>query len=121
VGDRSQVAIKQGSSKVYLYGHWIGADIYPATARALGRGRDDDSEYLARIVFDEMKGSDKGETGFGIGTSAHGDVGHLIPVLDCDTQRVSWEMPEHRKKPAPSDMGFAEFREKALAGDFESL
>lgn len=125
MGDRAQVAIKDSSGKVYLYGHWIGADIYKAAAHAIKKypGRSSDSEYFARIVFDEMKGDNIGETGFGIGLSAHGDVEHMIPVMDCERGVVSWEMPEwkHNKKPAPPEMDFAQFANLALTGHFDSL
>lgn len=127
MGDRAQVAIKDSTSKIYLYGHWIGAEIYPAVARALERGpeRAQDAEYLSRIIFNQMQGDDvDGTTGYGIGTVAHEDIEHLIPVLDCDTQTVSWEMPkwEHNKRPAPPDgMPFTEFASKALAGEFNEL
>jgi hypothetical protein len=120
MGDRAQVAIKDGEGKVYLYGHWIGADIFRDAARAIERAptRRKDAEYLARIIFDEMKeGDSKGETGFGIGTRLHGDTEHFVAVLDCETETVSWEVPNiKRGKAPPAKATFDEFVTRALAG-----
>jgi hypothetical protein len=30
-------------------------------------------------------------SGFGIDTQRHGDVDLYVPVLDCNTQTISWE------------------------------
>jgi hypothetical protein len=69
---------------VYLYTHWgahrLPTDVAVALDSAAGRGRWQDPEYLARIVFDHMKGDDTtGETGFGIGTH-EGDAQFVIEV-----------------------------------------
>ena len=123
MGDRAQVAIKKGADKVYLYGHWIGSDIYPAIGRALKRApaRHRDSEYLARIVLDEMKGNDREETGFGIGVAKHGDIEHAIPVLDCASEKVSFEPGSYSPKTPASEYTFDEFSKRALAGDFSEF
>jgi len=124
MGDRAQVAIKRGEEKVYLYGHWIGAEIYTAVGRALKEvpGRHSDSDYLARAVFCRMVPQEDWaeETGFGIGASRHGDIEHPIPILDCGTQTVTFEPANYGKKDGFGDpLPFAEFADKALAGEFQ--
>jgi hypothetical protein len=92
MGNRAQVAIK-GHDKacVYLYTHWQGHTLANTVKRALTKQwRWDDPEYLARIVFCEMvKGAEADETGFGIGTSKHGDLNNPLIVLDCNKQTVT--------------------------------
>ncbi len=102
MGDRSQIAIKQRvttadpvgpAARVYLYGHYIGRDVFAALQEALStRSRNDDVEYLTRIIFDRMKGESEGTTGFGIGTVVHGDIEHPVPVVDCDAQIITFEV-----------------------------
>lgn len=92
MGDRAQVKIvsKYADTPVYLYTHWGASDLDAAVFRAVAKKwRWDDHEYLTRIIFDEMTmGSQGEETGFGIGTSLHGDVWRVIEV-NCDTQTIS--------------------------------
>lgn len=113
MGDRSQVCITSGDSKVYLYSHCGGASIYGAAARGMRRAPDrlNDQEYLARVIFcDMVRGDINGSTGYGIGTSAHGDIEHPIPVLDCDSQMVEWEWPRnYAYSPTYPPMPFHEF------------
>ena len=69
MGDRAHIKVQQGYGDVYLYTHWGGYKIKEDIATGLRRGRDrwNDPEYLARILFDAMKGDDvTGDTGFGI-------------------------------------------------------
>lgn len=63
MGDRGNIVVVDGASKVYLY-----------TTRAVSERRIDDGPYLARIVFCEMIGADKGTSGFGI-SGEYGDGG----------------------------------------------
>ena len=130
MGDRSQVAIKSDTngSKVYLYGHWIGSDIYGAVARALVDvpGRHTDPEYLARAIFCRMVRADDllSETGYGIGTRAHSDIEHYIPVLDCQKCRVEWETPEwghNQQEDEPEPCTFDQFIKRQKAGKYEHL
>jgi hypothetical protein len=110
MGDRSQIAIKDGDAKFYLYSHWGGTEIYTTLQNCIKKGeRLDDTEYFARIVFREMGAGAKGETGFGIGTGAHSDIEHLIPVVDCETQTITFEIPECRQRPNPGNFTFEEF------------
>lgn len=122
MGDRAQVAIKSKDGKVYLYGHWMGSEIYAAAGQALkdAPDRHEDSDYLARIVFCRMLPAKalKEETGFGIGLRAMMDVEHPIAVLDCETQTVAFE---NWRRPCPAPMSFDEFSRRALDGEFEEL
>jgi hypothetical protein len=96
MGDRAQLAVIDGDgpARVYLYTHWHGTEL-PETLKAAlirGKSRWDDSSYLTRIIFNEMtKGNEMGETGFGIDCTLHGDVFKPVPVLDCNTQMITWE------------------------------
>jgi hypothetical protein len=57
----------------------------------------DDEEYLTRIVFDSMKSEmeaylkrkygEEPHTGYGIGTSQHGDIEYLV-TIDCAAQQI---------------------------------
>lgn len=92
MGCRGQVKIKDdyGDGSVYLYTHWGAEELKEDVALALARRkRWDDSEYLARIIFDQMKGNDVGHLSFGISTSEHEDNEQLI-TIDCKNQQVSW-------------------------------
>ena len=90
MGERAQVKIIDGwSGKVccYLYTHCGAWELPEVVQRALSKElRWDDEEYLARIIFCEMvKGDEDGETGYGIGSSQHGDIQRLVEV-DCRGQ-----------------------------------
>jgi len=88
MGDRGNIIVKSGESKVYLYSHWSGSGLPEVIKSALKRNeRWDDGEYLARILFCEMiKGQEGGATGFGI-SSTFGDGGTDI-LVDVDAQTV---------------------------------
>lgn len=95
MGDRGQVHIHSGNNNVWLYTHWkcfrMANDVQKAMQK---RWRWDDVEYLARIIFDCMKGDDtNSECSWGIGGGPDlkkGDVYHVIHV-DLDTQRVTMD------------------------------
>ena len=94
MGNRAQIAIKMSvRSKVYLYTHWNGSEHLEILRSVLARhARWDDEEYLARMIFSAMIKNDiESETGYGIGTSAHGDLGYPIPILHCAGNRITWE------------------------------
>ena len=88
MGDRGQVHIKD--SGVWLYTHWGASNLTKDVKQALSkRWRWSDYEYLSRIIFDEMIGTEHGkETGFGIGSEQHGDVWCVI-IIDCENQTVT--------------------------------
>ena len=89
MGDRANVVVQSRGERVYLYSHWGGASVAAAAQRALARAEDrwDDAPYLTRVVFQEMVGTDKGTTGYGIWTSAP-DNEHPIVVVDTDNGTV---------------------------------
>jgi hypothetical protein len=93
MGDRCNVYIKQAG--VYLYSHWDGETIAVTVRNALARKlRWNDPAYLARIVFQEMIGEDKAETGYGISNTIQ-DNGRSVITLDTDKQTIStdeWHM-----------------------------
>lgn len=87
MGARAQVKIND--TGVYLYTHWGAGKIVEDVQEALSRrARWSDPEYLARIIFDQMKGADMSELGFGIGTGEHGDIEMLI-TIDTKEQLVT--------------------------------
>ena len=91
MGDRGNVRV----GGVYLYTHWGGTDIPGDVQRALKTGwRWDDTSYLARIIFEEMVGDDRGtETGFGIDAS-EGVSNNPLVTVSCNEQRVSYASGE---------------------------
>ena len=84
MGDRGQVRlISKGQPDLYFYSHWGATDLPWVVAQGLERGnpRWGDDEYLNRIIFCEMVKNDLlEETGFGIGTSLHGDVWRVVEI-----------------------------------------
>jgi hypothetical protein len=90
MGDRANVKIVEGKSKVFLYTHWRGTNLPLILQEALQRGeRWDDGPYLARIIFCKMvEGAEKDTTGYGI-SSTVGDGDHRIATVNIDKQTVS--------------------------------
>lgn len=88
MGARAQVKI--ADTGTFLYTHWGSGEITEDVRKALSRRqRWGDPEYLTRIIFDQMVGSQQGtETGFGIGTSQHGDIDILIEV-NCKDRTIA--------------------------------
>jgi len=104
VGDRANVAVKQGDEDkyVYLYSHWGGHELPLDLQAALKRNqRWDDYQYLARIIFQQMIGEDKGETGYGISASLC-DNERPILVVDCEKQQVRVEPQSKHESSRPS-------------------
>lgn len=92
MGDRANIVIVPGWEPrlpVYLYTHWGGEGLPEKVSLALSpQQRWDDASYLARIVFDVLKGGDaEGFTGFGISAVLTDNEHHLL-VLDCGTREV---------------------------------
>jgi len=89
MGDRGNIIVEDGKSKVYLYTHWGGSELKEILMSALKRGKErwTDGQYLARIIFCEMvKGDEKGLTGFGISSEIGG--GGTDIVVDVERQEV---------------------------------
>ena len=102
MGDRGQDLTKDEG--IHLYTHWAASELGRHVQRAPARRlRWNDPEYLARILFDAMKGGDTdGETGYGIGSSKRGDIWRLI-TLDCENQKIIIE--DHDKVKAEHTFG----------------
>lgn len=105
MGARCQVSIKEKESHtpVYLYSHWGSGSIKEDVRIALARNqRWDDYEYLTRILFDGMKGTDTtSETGYGIGTGEHGDIDILVEILPGKKVGIEgkvWTFDEYTKE-----------------------
>jgi hypothetical protein len=92
MGNRGNIRIVQDNDKkehIYLYSHWGGTELPLVLKKALSKKwRWNDTPYLARIIFDELIGSDQGkETGYGI--SSHlCDNEHNILEVDCQENIV---------------------------------
>jgi len=91
MGTRAQCLIEDEG--IYLYQHLDGDDLFDKVVKAVngsaGKNRQNDPEYLARIIFCEMvKGCEGGETGYGIGKSQHGDIEYLVTV-NCEEKTIS--------------------------------
>ena len=103
MGTRAQCFIKD--TGVYLYQHWDGDNLMNKVVAAVnspvGKNRQDDPDYLTRIVFCEMvKGDEAGETGYGIGTEKHDDIQYLVTV-DCEKRTITEEhinFPKEEKR-----------------------
>jgi hypothetical protein len=89
MGDRSNIVIKDGDHRVWLYGHWMGARSIGHAVHGLRSGRVHDAHYLARIVLCSMIGPDiEGEIGYGISATML-DNQHPIIVLDVGRTATS--------------------------------
>jgi hypothetical protein len=91
MGTRAQCLIEDEG--IYLYQHWDGDDLFDKVVKAVngpvGKNRQDDPEYLARIIFCEMvKGCEGRETGYGIGISQHADIEYLVTV-NCNEKTIT--------------------------------
>jgi hypothetical protein len=88
MGERGNICVKQAQGQVWFYTHWRGHEIKTVVQNALKKKeRWDDGEYLARIIFDELRGDDSGTTGFGISTCM-GDNSYPIVLVDCVKKAV---------------------------------
>ena len=94
MGDRANVYVHHGERPgVYLYTHWDGSELPAIVVNALhrGKGRWDDDQYLARIIFCEMIKNDvDGETGYGISAEC-GDGDDRIVDVDTATQQIRFK------------------------------
>lgn len=93
MGDRANIFIRTGKERnegVFLYTHWGGETYLQTLQDTLAlRLCWDDEAYLARMIFSRMtRGSELGETGYGISTHMP-DNEHAIAYVDCSTQTVS--------------------------------
>lgn len=75
---------------VFIYAHWNGSDLARLVRDALAkRWRWDDSQYLARIIYDTCVGDAFGkELSWGLSTHSVGDAEHPFVCVDLDNQEV---------------------------------
>lgn len=94
MGDRSNIVVQQANGdRVYLYGHWMGADAINVTTDVLSRRtRWADEAYLTRMLFSKMvEGDLDGETGYGISTDMVDNDGYPLIVLKPETMTMFLE------------------------------
>ena len=97
MGDRANIVIDDGGSRVFLYTHGAGFDLPAVLQAALARRlRWSDPQYLARIIFQQMLRGDMGETGFGISAVIH-DNSYPLLIVDCAKQAVRIEAERRGK------------------------
>ena len=94
MGDRSNIVVEQANgTRIYLYGHWMGADAINIVESVLSRRtRWADESYLTRMLFSKMvEGDLDGETGYGIATYPVDNDGYPFIVLKPETMTIFLE------------------------------
>jgi len=112
MGDRGNIVFRRkGTPDLYFYAHWSGTNLPVIVKTALARRkRWDDPPYLARIVFDTLRGNAlHEETGYGIDTQ-EGDNSHSHVVLDMDACTVTFA-PYEGRGPASESIPFGRYIE----------
>jgi hypothetical protein len=115
MGDRSNIVIQQrDGGRVFLYGHWQGAQALAVVAEVIQRGeRLDDESYLARIIFSTMtRGYETEATGFGISAGYAPDSNYPHVILDVASQTAYLEADgwsQDASKPLTRAVPFADF------------
>jgi hypothetical protein len=94
MGDRGNIIVKDGDSKVFLYTHWAGYRVADTIRKGLNRNeRWTDGSYLARIMFCELISGDSepltGTTSYGISSTMGDGFEGADIILDVDAQTVS--------------------------------
>lgn len=91
MGMRAQVKIED--TGVFLYTHWGSETLADVVKDTVKKGwRLNDPEYFARILFENMIDAEDArgsETGFGIGTTEHGDLEYPAIVVNCKEGRIT--------------------------------
>lgn len=109
MGDRANLAIKQGSSDemIFLYTHWHGEELPELLRQALNsreaRRIWDDEPYLARVLISRVIQDHTGELGWGLSLGLSDDNQGVAIVVDTKDQTVEfkpidreeWEIDEH--------------------------
>lgn len=116
MGDRANIVVQQANGdRIYLYGHWMGADAINVTTEVLSRRtRWADESYLTRMLFNKMTaGDEEGETGYGIATYPVDNDGYPFIVLKPETMTIFLEK-DNRWYDKPNEaitpeIGFEEF------------
>ncbi len=98
MGARAQVKV----GEVFLYTHWGSSTLLKDVRAGLskGQGRWNDSEYLTRIIFDNLRNPkfDDPVTGYGIGAQLHSDLDCWLEV-DCDEQKIHYHQYSDYSEP----------------------
>lgn len=111
MGDRGNIVVRdRDGSEVWLYSHWFGASMPAILQSALKRGRWDDGQYLARVIFQTLVGDDGELTGYGI-SAVMRDNEHAILVVDIAKKIVGVR--------SEKDIGARYVEEYPLAGYVE--
>lgn len=129
MGDRGNIVLEgfpgSDGGRIFLYTHWGGSDIYSCLAKSLssdrGRNRWDDSQYLARIIADDLWRPNRGnETGAGLGLSPC-DNEHLYVVVNMAHKTVyledpkNWISPHSYELDGATQMSFQEYIDAVLS------
>ena len=117
MGDRSNIVIEQANGdRIYLYGHWMGADAINVVTQVLAQHtRWADESYLARMLFAKMTEGEPAyaETGYGISTYVVDNDGYPLIVLKPASMTIFLER-DNRWYDKPNEaitpeIGFEEF------------
>lgn len=116
MGDRSNIVVEQADGqRIFLYGHWMGADAINVVAQVLSRKeRWSDESYLARMLFSKMvEGNLDGDTGYGISTYQVDNDGYPLIVLKPASQTIFLEKDNRWEDKANQaltpEVGFSDF------------
>lgn len=93
MGERANIVMKTGDSRIYFYTHWDGYELPSIAQEGLraGKPRWQDAPYLSRIIFCHLvKGDEMEETGYGISMGICDNSFPLL-VIDTDKQQVRFE------------------------------
>ena len=110
MGSRAQLKVvsEEFDTPIFLYTHWGSFDLNETLAEGLERSRPrwGDAEYATRILFNTLtKGDEEGETGYGIGTSEHGDLDYPAVEVNLDDRKVRYRRFDQDLK----EIGFEDF------------
>lgn len=93
MGDRANIVIEADNgmfpAPVFFYTHWSGYRIKQDLQSALVKGKErwDDPQYLSRVIFCQMVGTQDEITGYGI-TTKIGDSGAPLLLVNMEKQEV---------------------------------
>jgi hypothetical protein len=116
MGDRSNIVVEQADGqRIFLYGHWMGADAINVVSQVLSRHeRWGDESYLTRMLFSKMvEGNLDGDTGYGISTYQVDNDGYPLIIIKPASQTIMLERDrsfERRANEALTpEIGFDDF------------
>lgn len=113
MGDRVNIVVEgYENSRIYLYAHWDGENVLRSALKGLKSGRVTDSQYLPRIIFQDMLKGDNSETGYGI-SAVIGDNQHPILVIDAESMNPSVRFENDKREDLTRRVPYQEFIELA--------